>query len=388
MKRELKFSVCNSSAKTFAMQMTKTDTILSIALAFAAGGLAYVWGDETSLANRVLLALLAATSAYSSYVIVRVLVPFMLRLSFANMMRLRLPFYLWSASLVVTAGLCGVSQLFAAVSPSSIQLTLTLASIALTVRFFQRGSLFRLAAAFSCAGGALGISALGVVAPALTLFLLWFLADRVLSVLNALNFTCWNDKPHPDVIEYFTNPLVRSRVKWMFVGCFLLCAGLAFRLVMRDAGGLSNAGHVWLGCIGLDGAAFLLMTAILPLVVGLGKAGEASDVIERSDFGSMLVYMVIAPLTALFMLKPGLIPSLAKLDLHIEPNVLALASVVYVFNLLLAGVIILADIRCRDFRGVDGVRADNLRNVMRFSYTVVGLAPLVLVGSAIFLSLK
>lgn len=384
-REELKFSVCNSSARTFAMLMTWMDAALSLALALAAGCSVYARGGEMSFSHRVVLTVLAAVGVHSAFVIIRALVPFATRLSFAHMMRLRLPFYVWTVSLIAAAWMCGASRSYAALGPASVQLTLILASVMLTVRFFQSGSLLRLGLAYSCAGGAFGISLLGALAPAVMLLLLWAVAVRI---PTASYSTWWADAPHPGVAEYFTNPLVRSRVKWMFVGGFLICFGLAFCLALRGAGGLVGAGRAWLGGIGLDGAVFLFVTAILPLAVGLGKAGPSSDVTEHSAFGNLIVYIAIALLTALFMLKPFLISTLAGLDLHIESNVLALASVFYVFNLLLAGVILLADIRCRDFRGEAGVCVSSLRNVMRFSYAVLTLAPLALPGLAAFLRMR
>lgn len=369
----------DSSARSFSLRLTAVDALSVLFFCIAAGCAAFFLGTETLVPWRLAAAAQAAVGASSCYVIVRSLVPLALSLSFADMMRLKTSYYLWTTCLVGLACLGPETRTtFASFNAVSLSLALTLASVALTVRFLQVGSFLSLTFAFACAGLALGVSAFGVVAAVGSMTVL-----KVVSVrLFGDGDSPWSDSLAPGMVDYFSNPLVRSRMNWLLTLCFVACAALSFCVArIVDAPDVAARLRVpWDFGANLDGAAFLLATAVLPFIVAVSKAREASDVFERLGCGRMLGYLTVAAASAVLLLCPSLILDLIGLPLRVKPNVVVLANVLYAYNLLLATTCILIDIRCRNYRNVTGVRVTSLRGIVQTVYALACAAPLVLLA--------
>lgn len=375
----------DSSARSFSLRLTAVDALSVLFFSIAAGCAAFFFGNETLVPWRLAAAAQAVVGAGSCYVIVRSLVPLALSLSFADMMRLKTAYYLWTACLVGLVCLGPETRtLFASFSAVSASLALTLASVALTVRFLQVGSFLSLTFAFACAGLTLGVSLFGVVAAATSMVVL-----KVVSVrLFGDGDSPWRDSLAPGMVDYFSNPLVRSRMNWLLTLCFVACAALSFCAVRIADKAPDVAARLlvpWDFGANIDGAAFLLATAVLPFVVAVSKARVASDVFERLGCGRLLSYLTVAAVSVVLLVSPSLILGLIGLPLRIAPNVVVLASVFYAYNLLLATACILIDIRCRNYRDVTGVRVTSLRGVVQTMYALACAAPLGLVALVVAL---
>lgn len=379
MKKSLATLVRDSSARSFSLQMTLADGLSSALLGLVAGCAAFVFGSETAAGWRLAAAVQAAVAAGACFVIVRSLVPLALSLSFADMLRLKTAFYFWAVSLVVLVGACPVTRaVFASFGGASASLTLTFAAIALTVRFLQGGSLLTLTLAFVCAGLASGVSAFGLVATAIALGVMKVVAFR----LFRNDDSPWQDTLAPGMVDYFTNPLVRSRMGWLLTLCFVASAALSFCSVRLDftPDVVKRLRTPWDYGVSLDGAVFFLATAVLPFVVAVSKSRRASDVFERLGGGKLLGYFAVAAFSALMLVNPALLLVVSGVPLRVETAVVVLSCLFYAYNVLLSVTCILIDVRCRDYRDVEGVRAGSLRGVVQAVYALACLAPLALVA--------
>ena len=371
----------DASARSFALRMTPLDVLTVAVLGVSAACAGFFLGKETGVLWRGLVALQAAVGVCSCFVILRSLVPMALSLSFADMMRLRMSFSLWTVCLVVLVALSPVTRVvlssFSAVSAS---LVLTLAAVALTVRFLQRGSLAALTLAFACAGLSLGVSVFGIVAAVAAVVVLRVAANTLLREGDLP----WWDELDQRVLDYFDpeNPLFRARVNWSLALCFFFCAALSFFAVRADfASAVAERLRIpWDYGFSLDGAVFFVVTAVLPFVAVVGRVGVASDIAERLGAGMTVLYVAIGTFSALMLLNPALILLVSGVFLRVETSVVVLSSVFYAYSLLMSATCILIDIRCRgrlNDRDAGGV---GLRWVGRVVYVLVCLAPLALVA--------
>ena len=381
MKNAFSTLVRDASARSFALRMTAADVAVLAVLGVSAACAGFFLGNETGVLWRGLVALQAAVGVCSCFVILRALVPMALSLSFADMMRLRLSFYFWTVCLVVMVALSPVTRVvFSSFGAVSASLVLTLAAVALTVRFLQCGSLAALTLAFACAGLSLGVSVFGIVAAVAAMVVLKVAAIRLLRDGNSP----WWDELDQRVLDYFDleNPLFRTRVSWSLTLCFFVCAALSFFAVRADfASPVAERFCIpWDYGVSLEGALFFVMTAVLPFVAVVGRVGVASDIAERLGAGMTVLYVAIAAFLSLMLLNPALILLVSGVLLRVETSVVVLSSVFYAYSLLLSATFILIDVRCRgrvNDREAGGV---GLRWVGRVVYVLVCLAPLALVA--------
>ena len=375
MKKSLASLLRNSSALTFSLQLTLADTLSAIALGAVGGCAAFFFGGETAIGWRLVLAVQAAVASGSCFVIIRSLAPLALSISLADMMRLKTAFYGWAVCLVCLVGISPMTRtVFSSFGVVSASLTLTFAAVALTVRFLQRGSLPMLALAAACAGLASGVSAFGLVAAAIAALLMKFVSARMFCDGDSP----WRDALRPELVDYFTNPVVRSRMGWLLTLCFAVCAALSFCSVRMDFASAvaDRLRSPWSCGFSLDGAAFLLTTAVLPFAVAASKARRASDVFERIGCGNLLAYFAVAAFSVVMLVNPAKLLDMSGIPLRVESAVIALAGAFYAYNVLLSVTCILIDVRCRV---VEGFRSGSLRGVVQTVYALACLVPFGLV---------
>ena len=370
--------VRDSSTRSFSLRTTAADAAILAVLGASAGCAAFFLGRETGFAWRALAALQAAVAARSCFAVLRSLVPMALLLSFADMMRLRTAFYVWTVCLVGLVALGPVTRaVFSAFSAASAGLALTLASVALTVRFLRSGSPTALALASACAGLTLGVSAFGFVAAAVSLAVLKVAAVRLLRD----DGSPWKDSLDPRMVDYFADPLVRTRVNWVLALCFFACAALSFCAVRADvAPAVAARLRVpWGYGVSIDGAALLLVTGVLPFVAAVGKARRASDTFERLGLCLTVLYLAIAAVSSVMLLNPALVVIVSGATLRVETGLIVLSCVLYAYNVLLSTTCLLVDVRCGRRPDDDGgERALSLRGAVRALYALACLVPLAL----------
>ena len=369
----------DASACSFSLRMTAADVTILAILGVVAGCAGFFLGTETGVLWRGLVALQAALGICSCFVALRSLVPMVLTLSFADMMRLRMSFYFWTVCLVGLVALSPVTRtVFSSFSAASASLALTFAAVALTVRFLQRGSLPALTLAFACAGLSLGVSVVGIVAAAVAMSVLKVVAIRLIGDEDSP----WWDALDQKVLDYFVNPLVRSRMNWTLVLSFFICAALSFCVSRADwtPAVAARLRIPWDYGISLDGAAFIIATALLPFVAVVGRVGVVSDTSKRLGIGMAVLYLAIAAFSVLMLINPALILIVSGIPLRVETSVVVLSSVVYAYNLLLSATCLLIDVRCRGRLDVEGVRVIGFRWVVRIVYVLACLVPLALVA--------
>ncbi len=373
--------VRDASARSFALRMTAADVVFLAVLGVSAACAGFFLGKETGVLWRGLVALQAAIGVCSCFVVLRSFVPLALSLSFADMMRLRWSFYLWAVCLVVLVALSPVTRVvFSSFSAVSASLALTLAAVALTVRFLRHGSLAALTLAFACAGLSLGVSVFGIVAAVAAMAVLKVAAIRLFRDGDSP----WWDELDQRVLDYFDieNPLFRTRVNWSLALCFFICAALSFFAVRADfASVIAERLRIpWDYGASLDGAVFFVVTAVLPFVAVVGRVGVSSDTAERLGAGMTVLYVAIAAFSALMLINPALILLVSGMLLRVETSVVVLSGVFYAYSLLLSVTCILIDVRCRarlNDREAGGI---GLRWVGRVVYVLACLAPFALLA--------
>ena len=366
-----------ASARSFSLQTTRADAAILAVLGAAAAGAAFLFANETTVLWRALVALQAAVAAGACFVLLRALVPLVLSLSFADMIRLRTAFYLWSICLVGLVALSPVTRaLFTSLGAVSLSLTLTLAAIALAVRFLRRGSMAALTLAFAGAGIASGLSAFGLVAAAVAVAVLKVAAVRLLGD----DGSPYEDELGERTLDYFVNPLVRSRTNWVLALGFLACAATAFFGVRTEfaSEALERFRIPWDYGVSLDGAAFLLATGILPFGLAVGKTRRASDVFERLGAGLTILYIAIAAVLVLMLINPALFLLVTGLPLRVETGTVVLSGVLYAYTVLLSVTCLLIDVRCRVYDEVTGERVTGLRWATKALYALACVVPVAL----------
>ena len=376
-----------ASALSFSLQTTPADKAIIAVLGAAAACAAFLFANEMSVLCRALVALQAAVAAGACFVLLRALVPLVLSLSFADMMRLRTAFYLWSVCLVGLVALSPVTRaLFTSLGAVSLSLTLTLAAVALTVRFLRRGSLAALTLAFAGAGLAFGLSVFGIVAAAVSIAVLKSAATS----LAGDDGSPWQDELNPMAVDYFVNPVIRSRTNWVLALCFLACAALSFCVVRADVKSAVAARLCipWDYGVSPDGAAFAIATGILPFVMAAGKARRASDTFGRLGAGLTMLYMAIAAFSVLMLINPALFLVATGLPLRVETGTVVLSAVLYAYNVLLSATCLLIDVRCRVYDEETGERVTGLRGATRALYVIACMAPLALFALVVAILLR
>jgi len=373
-----------SSSVTFSLRMTECDVILVAVLAALSGGASFFNSAEQPFSFRVLVSVSAAVGMSSTFVILRSLVPFVMNMSLVELYRLRHPFYVW---VIVLLGVIALSrpvvELYASFSLGAVQCSLILLSVALLINFFQTGRLCLKILSSACIGASAGLGVLGFVAMVMLSCIERLMARR-LSCCDADFGASVNE----EVEEYLLNSSYGLRVKRIMAFC-LMAGGMSVFVVctlINDYGFVSVA-HNWVMSIGFGDLAYLVVTGVIPLCIVLRRVGIVSVAMESPKSSDMMVYYVMAPVSALFVIRPELIGVILGVKVVIDAKVMMLATIIQSYVLILSTIVTLVDIRCRGGRYDLPVETSKLRRLTRFLFVVFCLAPYLLIATVVFLFL-
>lgn len=343
----LKKSIRTASSRKFGASRSKFDRILFAALGCFAAVSSCVVAESQSHATRLLTMTCAMAYMLSFLSVCRTAVPFVLQVSYADMLRIRRPFYIWMlcVSIVICLSDPFLDVLFGA-PVKMLPAVLTVVSVGQALGYFREGRSWHLFLAFAVAGVAVGLSAFGFGALALLVAVTVLVQRRLTGELE--NGDGFADETSVQIMKTMVDPYVQMMLRMVSVVCFL--AGM----LTVGAVKLSNlnawpdlVGCEWTCGLSLEGLVVILAVGVIPLVFALDGIGKATDTMNVLGFGSRIKYVLVGCTAVGYLLMSGLIRAKMHVTAAIDVSYWMLAGMSAGFSLMLSAVVALVDIWSR-----------------------------------------
>lgn len=343
----LKKDVKAKSSKRFGVVRSKVDFLLFALLGAVAAGVACFAAWPKPLATRLIAMSCAAVTLLSVVSIYRTAVPFALRISYADMMRLRRPFYIWMCCVAFV--ICLSDSFFSLFSvPRTWTAYVVLAAVAVNqvLWYLRDGRLWHLFVSALLAGVAIGLSAFGVVVLVLVLSAACLNRQFVLSQLE--NGEERADETFRPVMDQMLDVSTMTMVRLILCGCFFVGALAVVAARLIRSGSFHDAfGCGWMCGLSAGGGLVLVTVGVLPLIFALNGVAKATDTMEVFSFENQVKYLLIALLSVCFLLAGEMIFRKTLIPFEADSSYWLLGIGLAGFALLTSATAVCVDVWCR-----------------------------------------
>ena len=344
----LKDAIRTASSKRFGILRSKFELLPFALLAVSVAGVICLAARTQPLATQ--LTAMASAVACMLFVLsaYRLAVPFMLQLSYADMLRIRRPFYVWLCCAFLVVCLSSpLLSLFSAPCAATLHVALVIVSVALALGYFRDGSPWHLFASAAFAGGAVGLSAFGLCAPVFALLLSFLMRRKLYEDFEDGNWS--TDVVTKRVLKRMGNPSAKTLTRMVVGVCFLL--GVAAPLAERWLTGAEPLSEFfsreWLPGLSKGGVIVLAALGAVPLLIASNGIGKASDTMLACEAGTQTRYITVSLLSFVFLLLNADIVSKVGIPVSPDPRYWLLGMVFAGFALLLSASVAIVDVWCR-----------------------------------------
>lgn len=338
---KLKKLILTASARTFGVSRSKFDWFLLVVLGCFAAAVSYVAVETESHATRLSAMVCAMMCMMSVLSVCRTSVPLVLQVSYADMLRIRRPFYVWTCCVVLVVCLSDPFLDLLSVPPvKMLPAVLTVLSVGQTLEYFREGRSWHLFLAFVAAGVAVGMSAFGFCALVLVMVVSFLVRRRMTSEFA--------DESSARVIESIVDPYVQMMMRMVAVLCFfagVLAAGAVRLPGLKAWSELVGCG--WTCGLSQEGLMLILAAVVVPLAVALNGIGKVTDTLNMLGFANRVKYVLLGCAAACYLLASGLIRAKMHVVVVNDASYWMLGAVSAGFLLLLSAAVSIVDIWCR-----------------------------------------
>lgn len=385
----LKKAMRTTTSKNFGVSFSGFDCLLFVCFGLLAVGVACFAVRQESFPIQMASVATGTICMLSLFLSYRMMVPFVLRVAHADMLRVCRPFYIWLCCCLLT--ICTSNpflELLSSQNGALLQVALTILSAGLVIEHFRKGRARYLFLSAGTVGVVVGLSAFGVCAfviliaiPLLVRRMLWLELEN-------------GDGPadiEPNwVLERLINPSALSGVRFVMAVCFFLgvAASIAGKVHASGNGIRYLVGcfvHEWSRGLSIDGVAVLVVLGIIPLLFVLSRVRAATDTMRVLDLlGQVGYFIVVCGIGAFLLLGDGILKRM-QIPIAADARYWMLGMAIGGFSLLLSAMVILVDVFCRVPKSTRQSRVGRKNPISRFCQLVLMIAPVVFAGATVLL---
>ena len=169
----LKESIRMASSRRFGVSQSKFELLALVLFGVFVAGLIYAASGARPIETRLFAMASAVVSLLSVLSVYRMAVPFLLRISYVNMLRIRWPFYIWLYSVFLLVCLSdSFFEVFSCPNEITLRVLLAIVVVGQVFAYFRAGKLRHLFLASALTGFSIGLSAFGICTLSLGLIIL------------------------------------------------------------------------------------------------------------------------------------------------------------------------------------------------------------------------
>ena len=385
----LKKALRTATSKDFGITVSVFDSLLLVCFGLLAVGAICFSVRQEPLPMKMVSVAAGTICVLSLLLSYRMMVPFVLRITHADMRRVCRPFYVWlCCCMLVVCTSRSFLELFADWSGALLQVTLTILTAGLAIEHFRKGRTRYLFLSACAAGVVLGLSSFGVCALVL-LFAIPF-SVRHLLYLELEGGSGPADVEPAWVFERLINPSALSGVRIvMAVSFFLGAAASVFGKMILSGKGIRYLvdcfASEWASGLSVDGVALLVVAGIIPSLLVLSRIRDATDTMRFLNFSEQVRYFAVVCGVGVFLLLGDSLLRKMQVPIVVDARYGMLGTVIGGFSFLVAATVLLVDVWCRIPKNAR-INCTGRRNpVSRFCQLVLMIVPVVLAGVAVFL---
>lgn len=385
----LKKAMRTATSKNFGVSFFGFDCLLLVCFGLLAVGVACFAVQRESFPMQVASIAAGTICMLSIFLSYRMMVPFVLWITHADMMRVCRPFYIWlCCSIFLVCNSDPFLELLSSRSGALLQVALTVLSAGLVIEHFRKGRTRYLFLAAGAVGVVVGLSAFGICA-----FVLLLVIPHLVRRMLWLELES-GDSPsdvEPDwVLERLINPSALSGVRFVMAVCFFLgvAASIAGKMLASGNGIrylVDCFPHEWLCGLSIDGIAMLVVLGIIPSLFVLSRVRMATDTMRLLDLLGQVEYFAVVCGTGVFLLLGGGVLKGMQVPITVDVRYGMLGTVICGYAFLVSAMVILVDVFCRVPKNARQSRVGRKNPVSRFCQLVLMIVPVVLAGVAVFL---
>ena len=385
----LKKLMRTATSMDFGVSFSGFDRLLFVCYGLFAAGWAYFVMRQESIPMKMDSIATWTICMLSLLLSYRMMVPFVLRITHADMLRVCRSFYIWLCCCILVVGTSdSFLELFSGQSGALLQVSLTVLSAGLAIEHFRKGQMRYLFLSAGAVGVVVGLSAFGICAAALSLAVL--LLVRRMLLLELENGDGPADIEPKWILARLINRSSLSGVRFVMVVCFL--SGATASIV----GGMLASGtgiryladgfvREWLCGLSIGGVEVFVVLGVIPLLFVLRRVRVATDTMQLFGFVEQAKYFLVVCCVGAFLLFGDGILREMQVPVVADARYWVLGLATGGFSFLVSAMIIFVDVRCRLPRIARKSRAGQKYSVSRFSQSVLMIVPVVLVGVVVFL---
>lgn len=381
-----------ATSKSFGVSFSGFDCLLLVCFGLLAVGVTCFVSRQESFPMQMASVATGTICMLSLFLSYRMLVPFVLWVTYADMLRVCRPFYIWlCCAILMVCTSDPFLELLSNRSGALTQVVLTTVSVGLTIEHFRKGRMRYLFLSAGAVGVVVGLSAFGVCAfvlllaiPLLVRRTLWLELENGDSLLDA----------EPNwVLERLINPSALSGVRFVMAVCFVLGVAVSIAGKMLASGNgirylVDCLPHEWLCGLSIDGVAVLVVLGIIPLLFVLSRVRMATDTMRLFDLFGQVEYSIVLCGVGVFLLLGDGILRRMQVPIAVDARYGMLGMAIGGFSFLVSAMVMLVDVFCRVPKNARQSRVGRKNPVSRFCQLVLMVTPVVLAGVAVFLRVR
>lgn len=282
------------SSRRFGISCSKPEFLFSVFLCILiAGMVGYVLRSHSIMI--CLSAMAGATicmlSVLSSY---RMAVPFLLGISYADMLRIRWPFRVWTVCVFFLLGFSNpFIELFSNLQMLTFQAVLSVVMVGQGLEYFRKGRLWHLFVSFSLAGVSVGLSVFGLCALFILLAVSFFFNRGLFISVGRGDWI--SDECTKRILERVGDPTSKTMARMVAFFCFFVGVLVVVVGKLTGAGKASDIfDSMWMSGLSLDGVAILVVVGVVPLIFALRGIGKSTDTMVSIGIENQAKYILVS----------------------------------------------------------------------------------------------
>ena len=385
----LKKLMRTATSMDFGVSFSGFDRLLFVCYGLFSVGWTYFAMRHSSIPMKIDSIAIGTICMLSLFLTYRMMVPFVLRITHADMLRVCRPFYVWlSCCVLVVCTSSSFLELLSDRSGALFQVSLTVLSAGLAIEHFRKGQMRYLFLSAGAAGVVVGLTAFGICASALLLAIL--LLVRRMLLLELENGEGSAEIEPKWILARLISRSSLSGVRFVMVVCFLTGAAAAiFGGMLASEKGIrylvDSFAREWLCGLSIGGVEVFVVLGVVPLLFVLSRVREATDTLRLFGFVEQVKYFMVVCGVGAFLFFGDVILRKMHVSVVADARYWVLGLAAGGFSFLVSAMVIFIDIRCRLAKIDRKMRFGRKDSVLRFSQLVLLIVPVVLVGVVVFL---
>lgn len=344
---DLKESIRTASSRRFGVSKLRFELLAFVVSGVFVAGLVYSASGAQPIETRLIAMAAAVVSQLSVLSVYRMAVPFLLRISYANMLRIRWPFYIWLYSVFLLVCLSdSFFEVFTCPNEAMLRVLLVIVVVGQVFAYFRAGKLRHVFLAAALTGYSIGLSAFGICTFFLGLMISLLVSRDLLLEFEKGDWVTEDSSYR--ILNRAFNQSSKNMERMLSVVFALI--GMAVAAASRYSGSWAPSNifnRTWIADLVPDGIIVFVAVGVTPLLFALSRIRQATDDLAPFTFAKQVKYTSVGCMAAGILFQGEMIFDKMRLPFAADARYWFLGMTFAGMALLLSLSVAVFDLWCR-----------------------------------------